>query len=92
MNNRQIIGIFERLLHYRMIKPFVRLRTKRLYRRAFAAVQHFYLHERLVGGNAHFAAEGVEFSDEVTFRRSAYGRVARHKGDIVEIYCRERGF
>ena len=75
-----------------MIKSFVLLRAERLNRRALASVEHFYLHHRLIRVYAHFAAERVEFADEMPFRRSAYRRIARHKSDIVEIYGGESRF
>ena len=74
-----------------MIKILVVLRPERLNRRPFAAVKHFYLHSRLVGFYAHLSAERVEFSDEMSFRRAAYRRIARHKGYIFKVYGDNRG-
>ena len=63
----------------------VRLGTKALHGGALAAVEHAHLQCGPVRVDAHFSAQRVYLAHEVTLRRSADGRVARHKGDAVQI-------
>lgn len=76
----------ERALHDLLVLPPVRLRPERVYRRAFAEVQHPVLDAGGVRGPGHLSAEGVQLPDEVALARAAYGRVAGHVPHRVEVY------
>ncbi len=85
LQQRKVFGIFQHLFHAGVIGVLVRLGAQALYRRALARIEHAYLQGCLVGIDAHFAAERVDLAHEVPLRRAADGRIARHKGDAVEV-------
>jgi hypothetical protein len=54
-----------------------------VYGRTFAEVEHTILEHYLIRGSAHFAAESIYFKNELTFARTADGRVAGHIADSI---------
>jgi hypothetical protein len=52
---------------------------------AFACVEHTELDASGIGIEAHGTAEGVDFTDDVTFGESADGGVARHGTDGIQV-------
>ena len=58
---------------------------------AFAAVEHAKLNAGGVDGQAHEAAEGVHFADDLAFGKAPNGGVATHLGDGVAADGNQRG-
>jgi len=79
------------MLHAELIGFFVALCAGRLDCRAFGFVEEAKLDSGGVGVDSHFAAEGVDFTDNLAFGLSADGGVARHLGDGVEVAGEEQG-
>ena len=92
LHKRQIRLIFQRFEHYFLIKPFVFLSSQAVHRRSFCGVEHLYLQKRLVGRNAHFAAQSVHFPHEVAFRRASDCGIARHKAHFLQKKRCKQGF
>ena len=87
----QVLRAFEHAFHISTVVPAVDLRAGRVDRRSLAEVQHAGLDEVLVRRNGHFAAEGVDLPDEVSFGRAADGRVAGHVAHPVSRDGEDRG-
>jgi len=83
---RQIILPLKRVLHYLLILAPISLCAKRMYRRAFAAVEHSKLYTGLVGAPCHLTAERVKLAHEMAFACAADIRIARHIANSVEVY------
>ena len=58
--------------------------------RAFARVEHAELNAGLIGIDAHFTAQRIEFPHQMAFGRSTHRRIAGHQGDIVHRERREQ--
>jgi hypothetical protein len=58
--------------------------------RPLAHIEHTELDTRLVGQKPHQAAERIDISDNLPFSHPAYGRVATHTPDGINIH-REHG-
>ena len=54
--------------------------------RSLACVEHAHLDQGLVCRKAHFSAHGVDLPNQVPLSRTAYGRVAGHHADAVQIH------
>src|SRR5690606_38215657 len=74
----------EDLTHPAPVRPLVRLRTRRPDRRSAAAIEQSELNARRVDRAAHQPAHGVDLANQVSLRRAANGRVARHQRDRIE--------
>ena len=68
-----------------LIERFVLLSAQRKYRRPFCGIEHFDLHERLVRGERHLAAERVYLAHQMSLGGTAYGGIARHHRNRAEI-------
>ena len=63
------------------VKLAIALRARSLHRRTLRSIEDLVLNGGAIGGLAHQPAEGVDFFDEVAFRETADGRIARHAAD-----------
>lgn len=59
---------------------------------SFGCVEEAELDAGFVDGFGHFAAEGVQLADEVTFAESTDGGVAGHLADGLEVHGEQEGF
>ena len=73
----------ERGRHPRAVAPLVGLRARRPHRRTAAAVEQLELDAGRVDRAAHQSAERVDLADQMTLRRAADRRIARHVRDGV---------
>ena len=87
----KVFLIFQNAQHYVVIQRLVRLSAKTEYGGTFSAVEHFYLQQRLVRRKPHLPAKRVHFPHEMTFRRAADCRIARHKRDACLFKRRKKG-
>ena len=92
MENAQIGLGFEHFLHADAVLLFVALGAGGPDGGASGGVQEAELDADLVGDEAHDAAEGVDFADQVAFGDAADGRVAGHLGDEVDVHGDHGGF
>jgi hypothetical protein len=69
------------------VERAVSLRPGRLDRRPSTAIEHSELNAGLVYNPTHQASERVDLANQVSFRDSTDGRVARHLGDQIETEC-----
>ena len=60
------------------VKRLVRLGARRPHRRSAAAVEQLELNSGRVDAAAHQSAERIDLPDQMTLRRAADGRIARH--------------
>ena len=74
-----------------LIGEFVGLGAGAVHGGALAAVEHAELDAGGVDGQAHRAAEGVDFADDLPLAHAADGRIAAHLGDGVEVAGQQRG-
>ena len=77
--------VFDGLFHVYVVLVFVHLRTRRIHRRPFAAVEHAHLQQTFVGIYRHFATKSVYFLDDLTLCRAPYTWIARQKSHRVQI-------
>ena len=77
--------------HLRAVKVPVRLRARRLHGGAAAAVEQAELNSGRIDDLPHYAAERVDFADQVAFGYAADRRVAAHLPDGVPVDSDERG-
>ena len=82
---------FEDSSDFLLIGPFVGLGAGAVHGGALAAIEHAELDAGGVDGQAHGAAEGVDFADDLPLAHAADGRIAAHLGDGVEIAGQQRG-
>ena len=87
----QAIRIFHHLLHVAVIGILIGLGTEGIHRRSLPQIQHAHLDGRLIGGNSHFSAQGIDFLHQVAFPRSSDGRVAGHHGHVFQGNGGEQG-
>jgi hypothetical protein len=87
----QPLLLFESVLHYFLILASVGLGAERMDRGALAEIEHAVLYAGAVRRAAHFAAEGVQLAHEMALARAAYGGIAGHVPDGVEIYGKDNG-
>ena len=83
MPERQIRLLLDAPLHRELIGLLVGLRPRAVHGRAFGVIEHPKLDAGLVDDAAHFAAERVDFADDLPFRDTADGRIAAHRSDHV---------
>jgi hypothetical protein len=69
--------------HPATVSLLVGLRARRPDGWPAASIEHLELNAGRVDGSRHQPAECIDFRDEVTFRGSANGGIARHMGDGV---------
>ena len=74
------------MFHVLLVEVSVCLCAGGVYGGAFGAVEHFELYAGSVDAACHFAAECVDFSDELSFCDAADGGVAGHHADVVEFH------
>jgi hypothetical protein len=60
-------------------------------RRPLAGIQDTKLDSTLVYGLSHHAAQGIDFLDQMAFSDTAYGRVAAHLPQSLDILCQQQG-
>ena len=88
----QIVGVFNYLFHIAVVRAFVRLGTQSVHSRSLTAVEHAHLNGGGICCNAHFAAQRIQFLDQMALSRSAYCRIARHHRYIIQRNCRKQRF
>ena len=81
----EVGGAFEHGLHAELIGLLVGLSAGGTDAGAFGAVEHSELDGGGVGIEAHRAAEGVYFADDVSLGQTTDGRVAGHLGNGVQV-------
>ena len=79
------------MLHVAPVQIHVGLGPGRPDGGSFFAIQHAKLNSRGVDGLAHFAAEGVDFFDEMTLCSAADGRIAAHGGNAFDALGDQKG-
>ena len=87
----QIVLPLQRVLHPSGIGAPVNLCPQGVHRRAFAQVQHSRLKRVAIRRLAHFAAQCVDLSHQVTFRGAADGGIAGHIAHPVHIDGKHSG-
>ena len=81
---------FQGGLHALVVAALVHLSAQGVDGGALARVQHAHLDQGIVGSEAHLAAHGVQFANEMALAGAADGRVAGHHADAVQVQ-REQG-
>lgn len=71
-------------LHALRVFRLVALGARRANGWTTTKVQCLFLKRGQIGVESHFAAERIEFKDEMAFRESSNGRIARHSGDCID--------
>jgi len=74
------------------VQGTIRLRARRAHGRPFGAIQDAKLDPRLIGGQGHGAAQGVDFLDQMPLANSTNGGVARHLPQGFHIVRQQQGF
>src|SRR6185436_9053067 len=73
------VGVaLERCPHPFAILRLVRLGARRPHCRPAAAIEQLELYSRSVDCSTHQSAKSIDLSNQVTLRRAANGRIARH--------------
>ena len=99
----QPIGLFQRVLHSIVVGSAVCLNPFGVYRRPFAEIQCARLQCDGIRCPSHFAAECINFINEMPLARTSDGGVAGHVGHSIqadgkqcgvqaEARCRQGGF
>ena len=76
--DQQIFLIFQHFTHGSGIFRFIRLCTQRMYGRSLGHIQHFRLNKGLINIFTHLSSESIQFSDQMSLRRSSYIRITGH--------------
>ena len=87
----QMLLLFQRVLHVLLIPPPVRLGTERMDRGALAPVQHPVLDAAGICRQAHFAAQSIQFPDQMALAGAADGGIAGHIAHCVQIDGKQDG-
>ena len=87
----QVRLFFAEAFDFDLVGPLIGLCPRAVHGGAFAAIEHAELDAGGVDGAAHGAAEGVDFSHDLSFGHAADGRIATHLADGIEIGGQERG-
>jgi len=87
----KVLLLFQSLLEGELIGFLIGLCPGRPDGGSFAGVQHVKVDGRAVGYSGHFAAESVNFADEVSLGQSSDGRVAGHLRYGIEVNGEEEG-
>ncbi len=77
--------VFEQAPHRAFVKAAVGLGAGSAHRRAFAGVERAELDARLVDGEGHDTAEGVDFFDQMPLADTTDGWIAGHLADGIEV-------
>jgi hypothetical protein len=85
----EVFGFFQLEFHGFLIADLVALGARRPDCGAFSHVEHSELDGSRIGYFSHAAAERVDFTDNLSFRNSAYGGITAHLGDVIHVYCEE---
>ena len=83
--NVEVRECFEEFLHDTRIEAFVALRTEGLDGGTFGFVEQTHLDKGTVGNAPNDAAEGVDFTHEMSFGGTANGWITRKMADFVQI-------
>ena len=67
-----------------LVFDFIRLATQRMNGRAFTHVEHTHLNGRSIRVDTHLTAQCIKLIHKMAFTRTANGRVARHKCNIIQ--------
>ena len=78
--------VVQSVLHRMTIELFIALDAERPHRRTLARVEHPELDAGAIRVASHFAAQRVDFLDEMAFRDPAHSRVAGHLRDFVHLH------
>ena len=81
----QVFLQLQGVLHDLLIAAAVCLGPEGPDRRALAPVEHTVLDAGFIGGAGHFAAQGVDFADQVALAGAADGRIAGHIAHRVQV-------
>jgi hypothetical protein len=77
--------LFEPILCQPGVRGFVGLGSRSLHSRAFASVQHSELDHGCIDKMSHFAAQRVDFPDQISLCQSADGGIAGELPDAIEV-------
>jgi hypothetical protein len=80
----------EERAHRAAVQDPVTLRSRRPYGGPLRPIEHAELDSRAIRGAPHHAAQRVELADDSTLRDPAYGGIARHLADGVELLSEEK--
>ncbi|MNN05484.1 hypothetical protein D3C81_1182460 [compost metagenome] len=80
---RQIRCFLHRFFHRMLIQEFVGLCAQCMYSRTFPCVKHAQLNKGFINIAAHFTAKCIDFTYNMPFGRTAYGRIAWHEGHHI---------
>ena len=82
----QIFLQLHAMLHFELIRFFVRLSPRTVHGRTFATVEHPEMNPGGINHAAHFAAERIDFADNLALGNSSDRRIAAHLRDRVAIH------
>ena len=83
---RQIVLQLNPVFHLKLIRFFVRLSPRTVHGRTFATVEHPEMNPGGINHAAHFAAERIDFADNLALGNSSDRRIAAHLCDRVAIH------
>ncbi|MNE39154.1 hypothetical protein D3C80_1330880 [compost metagenome] len=81
----QIRRLLHRFFHGVLIKVFIRLGTQCMNRRSFACIKHAQLNKGLINVAAHLAAQRIDFTDDMSFGRTADRRITWHECHHIQV-------
>ena len=81
--NGQVIRIFQHAPHGTAVFAFVGLGPERMNGRSFGFIQHLRLNKGFINIFSHFAAQGVDFPDQMSLGGSSDVGIAGHQGNAV---------
>jgi len=88
---RRVIPEVPSRMALELVSLFVALRPGCPHARAFLPIEHAELQTGHVGVPAHLTSECINFPRQVPLRQSAYGRIARHLPDGVQVDGQQEG-
>ena len=88
---REVFLLLDAPFHRELVGLFVGLSSRAVHRRAFGLIEHPKLDAGLVDHPPHFAAECVDFADNLPLRDAADCGIATHRRDHVTAHRQQRG-
>ena len=77
---------FDAVFHFELVGLFVRLCAGAVHGRAFTGVEHPEMNAGMINDTAHFSAQRIDFTDNLSLGHTAYGRVAAHLRNRVAVH------
>ena len=89
-NDREVLDVRKTTAHLCAVGIAIGLSSRGLNRGPSAAIEQAELNSGCVDDLAHYAAEGVDFADEMSLSDSADGRLAAHLPDRIRVKSDQR--